>query len=92
MDEVGEGLAFIKPLLLLCGREGVLVDVVTNGLGVAEVSVRVVVFQTVQLAQRLPFALRHFDDGIRLAAHVTVGLIDGVAGVVIEIGARRLAR
>ena len=92
MDEVGEGLALIKPLLLLLGREGVLVDVVTNGLGVAEVSVRVVVFQTVQLAQRLPFALRHLDDGIRLAAHVTVGPIGGVAGVVIEMGAWRLAR
>ena len=92
MDEVGEGLAFIKPLLLLLGREGILVDVVTNGRGVAEVAVRVVVFQTVQLAQRLPFALGRLDDGIRLAAHVTVGPIGGVAGIVIEIAARRFAR
>ena len=92
MDEVGKGLALIKPLLLLLGREGVLVDIVTNGRGVAEVSVRVVVFQTVQLVQRLPFTLRHLDDGIRLAAHVKVGPIGGVAGIVIKIGARRLAR
>ena len=92
MDEVGEGLALIEPLLLLLGREGVLVDVVTNGRGVAEISVRVVVFQTIQFAQRLPFAFRHLDDGIRFAAHVKVGPIGRVAGVVIEIGARRLAR
>ena len=92
VDEVGEGLALIKPLLLLYEREGILVDVVTNGRGVAEVSVRVVVFQAVQFAQRLPFAFRHLDDGIRLAAHVEVGSIGGVAGVVIEIGARHLSR
>ena len=92
MDEVGEGLALIEPLLLLLGREGILVDVVTNGRGVAEVSVRVVVFQAVQLTQRLPFALGHFNNGIRLAAHVTVGPIGVVAGIVIEIGIRRFAQ
>ena len=40
----------------------------------------------------VPFALGHLDDGIRLAAHVKVGPIGGLAGVVIEISVRRLAR
>ena len=86
-----EGLSLIEALFLLLGREGVLIDSVTNGRGVAEVLVRVVVFETVELAQRLPLSLGDFDDGVRLAAELLVWPIGGVAGVVVEIGSRRLA-
>ena len=87
-----EGLSLIEALFLLLGREGVLIDSVTNGRGVAKVLVSVVVFETVELAQSPPFSLGDFDDGVRLAAEPFVGTVGGVAGVVIEVGARRFAR
>ena len=87
-----EGLSLIEALFLLLGREGVLVDSVTNGRGVAKVLVRVVILETVELAQSQPFSLGDFDDGERLAAEPLVWTIGGVAGVVVEVGSRRLAR
>ena len=92
VDKMCEGLVPVEALFLLLGREGVLVDSVTNGRGVAEVLVRVVILETVELAQSQPFALVDFDDGERLAAEPLVWTIGGVAGVVVEVGARRFAR
>ena len=90
VDEVREGFVPIEALFLLPGREGVLVQIVLNGRGMAEILVRVVVLEAVELAQGQPLTFGDFDKGVRLAAQPFVGLVGGVAGVVIEVLSRRL--
>lgn len=87
MDAVSERFVLVQPLLLLFGCEGILIDAIADGGSVAEILVRVVIFEAIQFAQHLPFALRHLDHGIRLSAHVEIGRVSGIAGVVVEEGA-----
>lgn len=91
VDRIGERLASFEALFLLLGCEGVFVHIVLNGRGVAEVFVRVVILETVELAQRLPLSFGDFDDGICLAAEPFIGTIGGIAGIVVEMGSRRFA-
>ena len=76
---------------MLFGCEGVLVDAIADGGGVAEILVRVVIFEAIQFAQRLPFALRHLNDGIRLAIYPFIRIIRWVAGVEIKKRSCRFA-
>ena len=92
MDDIRKRFASVKALFQSFGREHVLVNIMADGRGVAEIFVRVVVFEPVQLAQSPPFVFGNFDDGIRFSAYITVRGIGGIARVAVEVASGRFPR